>query len=423
MRPVTLERARRAKLALVTCVVVACAGASPQPSVPPRGEQAPLPTAKTSVPALPDCTSCLQDGEQAATEGDPARAVGLFERGCQQGEAAACNAAARIHAIGAGVPEDDPRAIALFVRACELGHWPACGIGGPMIESQSRAAEGRVLLARGCEGGHAQSCNNLAVAYERGLGGAVDLPASSRAFGRSCELGNAVACAQYGIAFQTGRGVVADAARARALYERSCDGGELVGCGNLGVSLRDGSGGPVDMERAVLMFDRACAGGRAGACVNLGVAFLRGAGGLTADPERAVELFEIGCKGGVRVGCDNVEKVAQARETQAAPPQPQWTTSIGSLTIGSGDQTATFEEVRSTCSALPLGLAFGAAAGAVRACLDADAVRRVSLAVDGGRVVSSRVEPDDVAGRCVATALGRAPLGSLTCVFEANVSR
>ena len=80
------------------------------------------------------------------------------------------------------MPENDPRAIQLYVRACELDHWQACAdIGIPMNNSEERAPDGRALLARGCEGGHAVSCNYLAASHQQGLGGPVDLAAAARA--------------------------------------------------------------------------------------------------------------------------------------------------------------------------------------------------------------------------------------------------
>jgi hypothetical protein len=101
---------------------------------------------------------------------------------------------------------------------------------------------------------------------------------------------------------------------------------------------------------------------------------------------------------------------------------PRWTTRIGSLTVGSGERTATFEDLRSTCGGFLLPLALTAVAGDVRACLGGAGERRVSLAFDGGRATSSSAEPDDDVGRCVTSALGRAPLGKAPCALEAVVS-
>jgi hypothetical protein len=101
----------------------------------------------------------------------------------------------------------------------------------------------------------------------------------------------------------------------------------------------------------------------------------------------------------------------------------RWTTSVGSLTIGARDETATFREVRSTCHTLRLAVAFGTAAPGVRRCLPAPETRRVRLEIEDGRVTSSRADPDDDMGRCVTAALAGAQLAGLTCTLEANVSR
>jgi TPR repeat protein len=402
---------------LCALALTACAGARAQDGTP----------AEAGESAGSGCPSCYQEGLNERESGDPVRALSVFERGCSERDGPSCDAAGRMYADGQGVPKDGARAVSLLVRACELGHWQACAdIGTTLVQGRAgpeRATEGRELLARGCEGGHAISCSDLALASQRGDGGPVDPATSARMYGRSCELGYAPACTLYGMAFARGEGVTADGSRARELFDQACQARHPSGCGNLGVALRDGVGGPVDMTRAVSSFERGCAGGHATACSNLGVAFLRGLGGLEADPERAVSLFEVACKGGNQVACKNLEAAKASASTPEEAAAPRWTTSIGSLTIGSGDQTATFKDVRSTCSAIPLSLAFGAAAADVRECLSGSDTRRVSVAVRGGRLASSSVAPDDAAGRCVTSALGRAPLGDLSCAFEATVSR
>ena len=112
---------------------------------------------------------------------------------------------------------------------------------------------------------------------------------------------------------------------------------------------------------------------------------------------------------------------AGAASEQAGEGKSRWSTTVGSLTIGAGGETATFTDVRSTCNAFRLALAFGSAAADVRRCLPATEKRSVYLEVENGRVTSSTVDPDDDMGRCVLTALGGAQLGGLTCVLEAGV--
>ena len=98
-------------------------------------------------------------------------------------------------------------------------------------------------------------------------------------------------------------------------------------------------------------------------------------------------------------------------------------TTIGSMQIGQGGETATFSDVRASCGMFRLTLAFGVAAAPVRQCLGDSETRRVVLFIEDGRTTSSSVEPDDAAGSCVVSALSRANIKGLTCWLEASVSR
>jgi hypothetical protein len=128
----------------------------------------------------------------------------------------------------------------------------------------------------------------------------------------------------------------------------------------------------------------------------------------------------LGCASLLCAGLAGAAVAAEGGEA-AGSDAPRWTTRIDSLTVGSGERTATFEDLRSTCGAFLLPFALGAVAPAVRECLPGSEKRRVSLAFAAGRLTSSSVEPDDDVGRCVTSALGRAPLGSAPCALEAIV--
>jgi len=110
-------------------------------------------------------------------------------------------------------------------------------------------------------------------------------------------------------------------------------------------------------------------------------------------------------------------------EEPAAEGGSQTSTTIGSMQIGQGSASVTFSDVRSSCGALRLTMAFGSAAAAVRQCLGDSDTRRVTLVAEDGRIASSTVEPDDSVGRCVTSALGRARIEGLTCELEASISR
>jgi hypothetical protein len=112
-----------------------------------------------------------------------------------------------------------------------------------------------------------------------------------------------------------------------------------------------------------------------------------------------------------------------AASDPAVDERARWSLTMGSLTVGAGDETATFTDLRSTCSAFRLTLGLGSAAAGIRHCLAAQESRRVRLALEDGAIAAATADPDDEAGRCVAQALGDARFSGLTCKLEATVSR
>jgi len=130
------------------------------------------------------------------------------------------------------------------------------------------------------------------------------------------------------------------------------------------------------------------------------------------------------CMALYRARITELQRLAErAASEPAAGEERRWSTRIGSLTIGSGDETATFSDVSSTCDAPRLVLAFGTAVADLRRCLPGDERRHIRLEVENGRATSWTADPDDDAGRCVTTALRSAHLGGLTCAIEAIASR
>jgi len=74
-------------VAVCTIAVLACA--SPQADAPTSdAPTAPTqPAAAQPGAAQSECANCFQDGVKAKADGDPARAVRLFEVGCVQNDA------------------------------------------------------------------------------------------------------------------------------------------------------------------------------------------------------------------------------------------------------------------------------------------------------------------------------------------------
>lgn len=333
------------------------------------------------APAFADeasCTYCYQDGMDARQRGELQSALRFFESGCARDDGASCNAVFHMLSNGEGAPEDDTRAISFGLRSCDLGYWKGCSdLGLPLVRSDNpvAAAKGRELLGRACEGGRA------------------------------------------------------------------------LGCGFLGAALRDGLGGPADAVAGNRYLERACEGGSVAFCSDLAAALVTGAGGVEVDIPRAAALFQKACDGGWQKGCDNAELLAKATQKEPAGDKREgWSfsgenvsfstrndsneeddssakTTIGSMQVGQGGETATFSNVRSSCGMLQLTLALGAAAAPLRQCLGASDTRRIVLVTEDGQITASSVEPDDSVGRCVISALGHARIKGLTCRLEAEVSR
>ena len=111
-------------------------------------------------------------------------------------------------------------------------------------------------------------------------------------------------------------------------------------------------------------------------------------------------------------------------DVAAGEPQParQWSTRMGTLSVGADGGRATFSNLQATCGAFRLTMALTVAAEDVSQCLGAGDARHVVLELAAGQVVTSSATPDDAKGRCVTAALGE-KLQGLTCALEADVSR
>jgi Sel1 repeat len=125
------------------------------------------------------------------------------------------------------------------------------------------------LLRKACDGGEAEDCYNLGVAYKRGE-----------------------------------TGLAADPAKAAGLFRKACDGGSADACSKLGTMYFQGEGGlPTDPGKAVELFTKACTAGSPKGCAILAAMYEDGLGGFSADPAKAAELYRKACNGGDAEGC------------------------------------------------------------------------------------------------------------------------
>lgn len=144
-----------------------------------------------------------------ASEEQLTRAARLFQRGCDQGSATACNNLGLAHQGGRGLPIDHARALAAFQRACSAGF--------------------------------AEGCSNEGALHEHGLGVPVNLGDAQRLYFQACRRGSALGCSNLGALYASGRGVLTDETEAARFFGEACSRGSDVGCANLFESERAAS--------------------------------------------------------------------------------------------------------------------------------------------------------------------------------------
>jgi TPR repeat protein len=280
------------RIGLVGAFAVACAhGAQPAEHAPQHVERGGQLGVATS-----DRAACL-DGAKAAEGRELARDASA----CDSGDALACQAASVMLACGIHVPPDRAAAIRYAERGCDLGNAEACNNAGDALVKDGDVARGEPLLDKGCSAGSQWACTNLGVLLQqRGEGrGALAL------YVRACDdHGHLPACSNAGALLALGAPDVAvDDVKALRYGTRACDGGNDVSCGTVGTLILLGRGGrPRDAVRAAALLDRACRAGGAAACSNLGN--LYGSGdGVLRDLARASALHEKACEEGYRPAC------------------------------------------------------------------------------------------------------------------------
>jgi TPR repeat protein/serine/threonine protein kinase len=322
--PHTVDRTGAAEAPPAT----AAAGAEPRDSTESGQEHAPAPPeardeegdkrAPPSVRATPRPAAAEGRGRRVSDSSSSSDGVGSpaatswqgLQLACDHGEAGKCLDLALMYQSGNLVQKDQARAVSLFQRACdgelaracnELGVAYRRGLGG-VAPDETRAA---ALYQRACDAGYAIGCNNLALVYLRGVSVAKDEARAATLFQHACEGGDAAGCSNLGRAYELGQGVSKDEVRAVAQYDRACTAGGVGGCNGLGWMYFRGVGIAKDEARAVRLFQRACNEGNQAGCNNLGLAYQQGRG-ATQDEARAAELYQRACDGDTFRACVNL---------------------------------------------------------------------------------------------------------------------
>jgi TPR repeat protein len=120
-----------------------------------------------------------------APASDASSDAAAFERDCQAGRPAACDALARMHAEGRGVPRDVAHALQLHENSCDATRAQAIRVKAADVT--------RELCVRSLD---ADSCFALARMYEKGEGVDASADQAIALYARACQARHEAACGE-----------------------------------------------------------------------------------------------------------------------------------------------------------------------------------------------------------------------------------
>ncbi|MEV0903054.1 tetratricopeptide repeat protein [Actinoplanes sp. NPDC049802] len=239
---------------------------------------------------------------------DPARALALYERAAELGDAAAAYDAGAMHAAE---PADLPAALRCYQRAADLGDIGALRMTGMMyatgqgVPVDEDEAEARLLPA--AEAGEQRAFHDLGILYAYHK---IDLPKAGLWFlraGADRELALLAPRLSPGTILGVIKAYHLGEQRAGAeMLEAPAAAGDPMAQRSLAFLLQHGHGVPADETRAVELYRAAAEGGDEFAAFNMGL--LSG-----ADPA-AVRWFRIAADGGVTDACTHLGNLLGAQD-------------------------------------------------------------------------------------------------------------
>jgi TPR repeat protein len=261
---------------------------------------------------------------------DIKRYAALLGRGCDRGDAFACNNLGMTLMMGRkDLSKNVDAGVRLLERACGMGNKMSCGtLARQLVLAKVDPERGKSLLDRSCTAGNAWECHALAGFYEQGvLPGGKSPSKAVDYYTAACDKGNADGCAKAGKALAEGKKPLKrDASRARKLFEKGCPEPlpppkftpvSSDACRGLAELHRTGSGGAsksaVQAEKVLL---RGCRENISGTCVDLAKLYLAGGKGLAADPEKGEGLLRTRCEAKIwdAQACDALGKRLEASD-------------------------------------------------------------------------------------------------------------
>jgi TPR repeat protein len=205
----------------------ACAQACDAYLVPVEHAEKGLPSCRRACD-LGELVPCRQilglvsHGYARAADGE--RAMAQLDEACTAGRARGCTL------LGPFTPP--ARAILLYGRGCDGGDAAACVESGRFYKQRRDLPRAVQVLTRACEL-DAAACDPLGRMYLQGEGVAADFGRAFQLFTQACDAGDGRACSRLSYLYKAGSGVPRDPARAAQLEKRACQKGHLATCNRL----------------------------------------------------------------------------------------------------------------------------------------------------------------------------------------------
>lgn len=211
-----------------------------------------------------------QAGVEAEEAGDPAGAAELYRQACGMDDGAACALlGSKYTREGRGVDPDMNRALEYFRRGCDLGNAAACD-AVEQVEAFQASVAAAADESTAATVAAAEAAVDAATLEE---GDPSDpAPVTFDAMRQGCDDGAAIDCLTLGHMYRDGNGAPQDDARAIAMYRTACDISKSddpygsYACHFAAAAYESGEGLPQDLARALQLYEKSCKAGNDDSC-------------------------------------------------------------------------------------------------------------------------------------------------------------
>jgi len=217
----------------------------------------------------------IDDGWLSPLAPDKPKLVARMKQLCDGNLATACFSLGQALQIGFNhFPLDPVQGREALAKGCNLGEARACDLIARALEAHDMEWTGPKafpeLFTIACDRGSDGACVTLAKRYTENPALPQDLALAVKAWETGCSLGNGTACAQYAQILLDGVQRPADPMRAKALFVAACPSGPEAACFSASALFLKGEPTEQDLARAHDMLLLGCSKGPDPECAHIG---------------------------------------------------------------------------------------------------------------------------------------------------------